>query len=70
MKLTVWIAPQDQDRTCYNIVARTKQDALAQIAANQSTRYEAPKKVVIEYRDAFDLFERVTGAGGGRSTYY
>jgi hypothetical protein len=71
MKLTVWIAQQYTDNRCYNIVARTKKDALAQIAAaDPSIRYEPPVKVVVHYRDAFDLFEMATGECGGRSPCY
>lgn len=69
MKLTVWIAAQEGDATCYNIVARTKKDALAQMAQRSDTAWSAPIKRVIEYRDAFDLFEYLTSEGGGRHEY-
>jgi hypothetical protein len=50
-------------------VARTKKDALRQIAERRSTDFEAPRKVELFYRDAFDLYEMVTGEGGGRSMF-
>jgi len=68
-KLTVWIAEQSDDHPAYNIVARTKKDALRQIAERPSTDFEAPRKVELFYRDAFDLYEMVTGEGGGRSMF-
>jgi len=70
MKLTVWIAEQESDSPCYNIVARTRKDALAQIEKHSFRDYSAPKKVVIEYKDAFELFDLLTSEGGGRHTYY
>lgn len=70
MKLTVWIATQSADSQCYNVVARTKKAALEQIANSyRPSEYSAPKKIVIEYKDAFDLFEYVTGEAGGRHEY-
>lgn len=70
MKLTVWIMTQDSDSECYNIIARTKKDALAQAAARTYTTWSEPKRMVIEYKDAFDLFDLATGESGGRSEYY
>lgn len=68
MKLTVWIAEQNSDSTCYNIVGKTKKEVLHRVA-NHGGAFEAPVKVVIEYKDAFDLFERLTDEGGGRHIY-
>lgn len=70
MKLTLWIAEQNDDSPCYHIVARTKKDALAQIAARPGREFEAPRKVEIHYRDAFDLFELTTSEAGGRGGWY
>jgi hypothetical protein len=70
MKLTVWIMTQNDDSECYNIIARTKKDALAQAAARTYCTWSEPKRMVIEYKDAFDLFDLATGEGGGRSEYY
>jgi hypothetical protein len=70
MKLTLWIAEQNEDSPAYNIVARTRTDALAQIKERPHTAWDAPRKVVITYKDAFDLFAWVTGENGGRHAYY
>lgn len=70
-KLTVWIAEQGDDHPCYNLIGRTRKSVKEQIAeriaqGDRADRYEAPVKVEIEYRDAFDLFDRLTCEGGGR----
>ena len=69
-KLVVWIMTQDSDSECYNIIARTKKDALAQAAARTYTTWSEPKRVEIHYKDAFSLFELATSEAGGRSPYY
>lgn len=69
MKLYVWIATQDTDSECYNIVTRTKKEALDKIK-NHGGEFSAPVRMVIEYKDAFDLFERCTSEAGGRHTSY
>jgi hypothetical protein len=69
-KLTVWIATQEGDSAVYNIIARTRGDALWQIKQRPHAQFEPPKKVVIEYHDAFDLFDLATGEAGGRHTHY
>ncbi len=71
MKLTVWLAEQNADSQCYNLIGRTRKEVRAQIekrlAEGESIdTYGEPVKVVIEYADAFDLFDRLTGEGGGR----
>jgi hypothetical protein len=68
-KLTVWIAEQNRDSQCYNIVARTRKSALEQIAERGWVKFDQPQKVVIEYKDAFDLFELLTSEAGGRNIY-
>jgi hypothetical protein len=70
MKLTVWIATQNRDNHVYNIVARTKKEALALIAADPFTQYEPPRKTEIFYKNAFDLFYMTTSEGGGRHIHY
>lgn len=68
--LTVWIAEQSDDASAYNIVAPTKKEALRQISLHRHMTFEPPVKVVINYRNAFDLFDRATGENGGRHIYY
>jgi hypothetical protein len=69
MKLTLWLAEQCSDSSSYNILARTKKDCLAQMATRDE-KWEGPTKVVIEYHDAFDLFEWATSEMGGRHRHY
>ena len=69
-KLTVWIMTQDSDSECYNIIARTKKDALTQAAERTYTTWSEPKRMEIHYKDAFSLFELATSEAGGRSEYY
>ena len=68
--LTFWIAEQGEDSACYNIIAKTKKDCLAQMAERPDVKYQAPVKVVFQYSDAFDLFHWATSEGGGRHTHY
>ena len=75
-KLVVWIARQDDDSSCYNIVAKTRKECLELVAKNvaqwssklnSAPEYEAPIKREIHYQDAFDLWQQATSEGGGRS---
>jgi len=73
-KLVVWIARQDDDRSCYNIVAKTRKECIELVAKNvaqwsnpsEAPVYETPIKREIHYKDAFDLWEQATCEGGGR----
>jgi len=68
--LTVWIAEQHDDHNCYNVIGRTRKSVLEQLETrSDSNRYDAPKKVVIQYKDAFDLFDWLTSEGGGRHVH-
>lgn len=69
MKLTYWIAQQRTDHECYDIVARTRKEAIAQMIGERRD-FEPPVKREIWYKDAFDLFEQLTGEGGGRRAGY
>lgn len=65
-KLFYWIAEANGDHQCYSIIGKTKKEVLA----NRDYRpgdYEPPVRRVIEYRDAFDLFDLATSEGGGRN---
>ena len=74
-KLIVWIARQDDDSSCYNIVAKTRKACLELVAANvaqwgnpsEAPVYETPIKREIDYKDAFDLWQQATSECGGRS---
>jgi hypothetical protein len=65
--LTYWYCACLDDADAYSIIAKTKKHALAQLADCSDGRFAPPEKRVIEYRDAFDLFDWCTGEGGGRS---
>ena len=69
MKLTYWLAQQHRDHECYDIIARTRKDAIAQMI-ERGGEFDPPVKREIWYDDAFDLFEKLTGEGGGRRAGY
>jgi hypothetical protein len=67
-KLVYWIAPLYNDPT-YSLVGKTKKAVLEQINAMEEkyrSDYEPIEKRVIYYKDAFDLFDHVSGEDGGR----
>lgn len=83
--LTYWTARCMTDANCYSIIAKTRKEVAAQLAAlgyapnkegeyckvyaeglGEIPEYDAIEKRMIHYRDAFDLFDIVTGEGGGR----
>lgn len=83
--LTYWTARCLTDSNCYSIIAKTRKEVAAQLAAlnvapnkdgdfcnvypeglGEVPQYSAIEKCSIYYRDAFDLFDLVTGEGGGR----
>jgi len=64
-KLVYWIAERTDDHPCYSIIGKTKKSVLEQIK-HSFGEYEPVVKKELYYRDAFDLFDQVTGEGGGR----
>jgi len=67
MKFTYWVAENLAGDTADSIVARTKHDCEQKVIAyGAPTDYGPPVKKAILYEDVFDLFEIVTGKGGGR----
>ena len=66
MKLTYWMAPCATDSHCYSIRARTKKAAQAELAEwdNPEEHFGPLTKVVIFYRDAFELASIVAGDQG------
>ena len=63
--LTYWYCECLDDADAYSIITKTKKEAVAQ-RDRREDRYAPPEKRTIQYRDAFDLFDWVTGEGGGR----
>jgi hypothetical protein len=54
------------DADAYSIVAKTKKEVKAQLADRNDSRYGPIERKVLQYRDAFDLFDWATSEGGGR----
>ena len=55
MKLTYWVATSLNDHWCYSLRAKTKKEVLAMLANYTASDFSEPKKVTVEYDDAFDL---------------
>lgn len=68
MILNYWHAQNMDDHSCYDVIAKTKKEAQAQIDARSHTEFGPIEKRTIVYKDAFDLLEQATGEGGGRGT--
>lgn len=64
-KLNYWIA-EDLSNGIYSIIAKSKKEILSN-PDYSSYSHKAPVKRSICYKDAFDLFNKVTGEGGGRN---
>ena len=60
-KLVIWSAEVQGDSFVYNIIAKTKKDCLRQIAEHPHNSYDKPIKKVIQFKDAFDLYDMATG---------
>ena len=71
MKLVYWVANIRGDSASYNIRARTKRECITATLAgaghpvtSMPLRFGKPHKVTVEYRDAFDLADKLLGEGG------
>jgi len=64
VKVTYWLAPRLNDSPVYSLRARTKREVLAKIASGDASDFGPVEKVVIEYRDAFDLVQQLVGSEG------
>jgi hypothetical protein len=66
-KLTYWVSECLTDSHVYSIIAKTKKGVQAQLDERKEEDCWGPiEKAVINYSDAFDLFDQATGEGGGR----
>jgi len=67
MKLTYWKAACLYDSNCYSIRAKTKKECkrLLEEAGGAGEDYDEVEKVVIEYKDGFDLMMELIGYEGG-----
>ena len=68
-KLTVWIAECIDDNVAYSIIGKTKKEVLEKLERTTCGRYAPVVKQEIYYKDAFDLFDLLTGEEGGRKQY-
>lgn len=78
MKLTFWYAACLNDSDCYSIRAKTLKECRKLVALHgeedgaevdsgdwhSRSRFENPVKVIIEYRDGFDLMCQCCDEGG------
>jgi len=65
-KLTYWIADSVADAPCYSIRARTKREVVYMLnrVENAEQYFGKPRKVQIEFENAFDLLLQCTSEGG------
>ena len=69
MKLRVWIAQQDGDSSCYNLIGKTKKSVTEQLSkAWNKEQFHTLVHIEIEYQGAFDLFDLCTSEIGHRDT--
>ncbi len=67
MKLTYWYAECRDDSDVYSIRTRTKREAVETKASKErhhGGRFGPVVKVVVDYRDGFDLMQLAAGEGG------
>lgn len=62
--LTYWVAECLRDSQCYSLRAKTKKECQALKDKDQREIYGHVHKVVVEYRDAFDLMYLALSEGG------
>ena len=68
--MKIWIATQEEDSQCYNLIGKSKESVLRQIEDEDSClHYEELYYVEIPKMTAFEMFAYFTGEGGGRSPY-
>jgi hypothetical protein len=64
MKLTYWVCDCFEYRRCYALRARTRWE-VQQLRIDQGAEhYDEPRKIVVEYTNAFNLVEQALGEGG------
>lgn len=66
MRLTYWVADALDDSRAYSIRARTRTRCreLVLEQGQYAEGYGIPRKVVVEYKDAFQLVTLALGEGG------
>lgn len=66
--LTYWYCECLDDADAYSIITKTKKEAKVLRDQRGAERYGEPVRKVLQYRDAFDLFDWATSEGGGRGS--
>jgi len=64
-KLTYWVARCKDDSEHYNIRTKTQKECFQLLKEANPGSYDPPKKVTLEYKDAFDLMHQCTSEGWG-----
>ncbi len=76
--MKIWLAEQDTDAECYNVIAKTKKDLLEQLGENTPNPgdyyegYRAYKEIFqikVNVSDLFELLDRALGEGGGKNRW-
>lgn len=68
-KVTIWYAKCLDDHDAYSIRERRKKDAVA-LRNTDPSNYGPVEKVVLYYKDAFDLVDKLLSEGGMESMRY
>jgi hypothetical protein len=63
-RLTYWICDCLDDHSCYSLRAKTRREVGKMREKAGATAFGKPRKVVIEYADAFDLMLRLKSEDG------
>ncbi len=69
-KLRVFIAEQQDDAACYNIMARTKKEMVSMMRTQGHVTFTRAALVELKYDSAFDLADMMTNEGGGKGIGY
>jgi hypothetical protein len=64
--LVYWYAECADDSEVYSVIGKTKKAVTAQLAERGHASFGPIERKVLQYRDAFDLFDWATSEGGGR----
>jgi hypothetical protein len=64
--LVYWYAECTDDSDVYSIIGKTKKEVKAQLVERGEVGFGPIERKVLQYRDAFDLFDWTTSEGGGR----
>lgn len=67
--MKVWIATQETDCACYNLLSRTKKELQERLRAIETANvYREAWQIDVDTSDAFELARHLTGEDGGRGS--